>query len=119
MKNWFNAAWMGTALMFCAATLPAAETPDGRNWPSTVRHLITNQVIDVDGDTDREEQPEVGEDRIAGGGDRRSDRRQERHQSDDVGLSEPEKESGNRKHGDGKHQRAAELLRASEDLLHR
>lgn len=29
---------------------PAAETPDGRNWPSTVRHLITNQVIDVDGD---------------------------------------------------------------------
>jgi len=28
-----------------------AETPDGRNWPSTVRHLITNQVIDVDGDT--------------------------------------------------------------------
>jgi hypothetical protein len=30
---------------------PEAETPDGRNWPSTVRHLITNQVIDVDGDT--------------------------------------------------------------------
>jgi hypothetical protein len=30
---------------------PAAETPDGRNWPSTVRHLITNQVIDVDGNT--------------------------------------------------------------------
>jgi len=29
---------------------PEAETPDGRNWPSTVRHLITNQVIDVDGD---------------------------------------------------------------------
>jgi len=29
---------------------PAAETPDGRNWPSTVRHLITNQVIEVDGD---------------------------------------------------------------------
>lgn len=29
---------------------PAAETPDGRNWPSTVRHLITNQVIKVDGD---------------------------------------------------------------------
>jgi hypothetical protein len=27
-----------------------AETPDGRNWPSTVRHLITNQVIKVDGD---------------------------------------------------------------------
>ncbi len=28
-----------------------AETPDGRDWPSTVRHLITNQVIKVDGDT--------------------------------------------------------------------
>ena len=27
-----------------------AETPDGKNWPSTVRHLITNQVIKVDGD---------------------------------------------------------------------
>ena len=32
---------------------PKAETPDGKNWPSTVRHLITNQVIDVDGDTAR------------------------------------------------------------------
>lgn len=29
---------------------PAAQAPDGRNWPSTVRHLITNQVIEVDGD---------------------------------------------------------------------
>jgi len=29
---------------------PEAKTPDGRNWPSTVRHLITNQVIKVDGD---------------------------------------------------------------------
>ena len=29
---------------------PAAQTPDGRNWPSTVRHLITNQVIEVEGD---------------------------------------------------------------------
>lgn len=28
---------------------PAAQTPDGKNWPSTVRHLITNQVIEVDG----------------------------------------------------------------------
>jgi hypothetical protein len=28
---------------------PAAQTPDGRNWPSTVRHLITNQVIEVEG----------------------------------------------------------------------
>jgi hypothetical protein len=30
---------------------PAAETPEGRNWPSTVRHLITNQVVEVEGDT--------------------------------------------------------------------
>jgi hypothetical protein len=30
---------------------PEAQTPDGKNWPSTVRHLITNQVVDVDGDT--------------------------------------------------------------------
>jgi hypothetical protein len=30
---------------------PKAQTPDGKDWPSTVRHLITNQVIDVDGDT--------------------------------------------------------------------
>ena len=30
-----------------------AETPDGREWPSTVRHLITNQVIEIDGDTAR------------------------------------------------------------------
>ena len=27
-----------------------AETPDGKNWPSTVRHVITNQVVNVDGD---------------------------------------------------------------------
>lgn len=30
-----------------------AQTPDGREWPSTVRHLISNQVIDIDGDTAR------------------------------------------------------------------
>ncbi len=29
---------------------PPAQTPDGKNWPSTVRHLITNQVVKVDGD---------------------------------------------------------------------
>jgi hypothetical protein len=29
---------------------PAAQTPDGKNWPSTVRHLITNQIVEVDGD---------------------------------------------------------------------
>ena len=36
-------------------TRGAAEvkTPDGRDWPSTVRHLITNQVIEVDGDKAR------------------------------------------------------------------
>lgn len=28
-----------------------ATTPDGREWPSTVRHLITNQVVTVDGTT--------------------------------------------------------------------
>jgi hypothetical protein len=28
-----------------------ARTSDGKNWPSTVRHLITNQVVKVDGDT--------------------------------------------------------------------
>jgi hypothetical protein len=28
---------------------PAAETPEGKNWPSTVRHLITNQVVKVEG----------------------------------------------------------------------
>lgn len=28
-----------------------ARTTDGKNWPSTVRHLITNQVVKVDGDT--------------------------------------------------------------------
>jgi hypothetical protein len=30
-----------------------AQTPDGREWPSTVRHLVTNQVIEVDGDSAR------------------------------------------------------------------
>lgn len=28
-----------------------ATTPDGREWPSTVRHLITNQVVKVNGNT--------------------------------------------------------------------
>jgi hypothetical protein len=32
---------------------PKVRTPDGKDWPSTVRHLITNQVVDVDGDTAR------------------------------------------------------------------
>ena len=27
-----------------------AQTPDGKPWPSTVRHLVTNQVIEIDGD---------------------------------------------------------------------
>ena len=30
-----------------------AQTPDGREWPSTVRHLVTNQVIEINGDTAR------------------------------------------------------------------
>jgi len=30
---------------------PEAQTPEGKNWPSTVRHLITNQVVQVEGDT--------------------------------------------------------------------
>lgn len=30
-----------------------ATTPDGKEWPSTVRHLITNQVIEIDGNTAR------------------------------------------------------------------
>jgi hypothetical protein len=28
-----------------------ATTPDGREWPSTVRHLISNQVVVVEGNT--------------------------------------------------------------------
>lgn len=28
---------------------PEARTPEGENWPSTVRHLILNQVVEVDG----------------------------------------------------------------------
>src|SRR5687767_2130681 len=30
-----------------------AKTPDGREWPSTVRHLVTNQVIEINGNTAR------------------------------------------------------------------
>lgn len=30
-----------------------AKTPDGRDWPSTVRHLVTNQVIEINGNTAR------------------------------------------------------------------
>ena len=30
-----------------------AQTPDGREWPSTVRHLVTNQVIEINGDSAR------------------------------------------------------------------
>ena len=28
-----------------------AKTPEGKEWPSTVRHLITNQVVKVEGNT--------------------------------------------------------------------
>jgi len=30
-----------------------AQTEDGREWPPAVRHLVTNQVIEIDGDTAR------------------------------------------------------------------
>ncbi len=30
-----------------------ATTPDGREWTPAVRHLVTNQVIELDGDTAR------------------------------------------------------------------
>jgi hypothetical protein len=30
-----------------------AQTPDGKEWPPAVRHLVTNQVIEIDGDTAR------------------------------------------------------------------
>jgi len=28
-----------------------AQTPDGKEWPPMVRHIITNQVIEIEGDT--------------------------------------------------------------------
>jgi hypothetical protein len=43
--------FMATGTYDLTRGAPEAETPDGRNWPSTVRHLITNQVVDVDGNT--------------------------------------------------------------------
>ena len=43
--------FMATGTYDFTRDAPKAETPDGRNWPSTVRHLITNQVIKVEGDT--------------------------------------------------------------------
>lgn len=30
-----------------------AQTPDGKEWPVAVRHLVTNQVIELDGDSAR------------------------------------------------------------------
>lgn len=30
-----------------------AQTEDGREWPPAVRHLVTNQVIEINGDTAR------------------------------------------------------------------
>ena len=30
-----------------------AQTPEGKEWPPAVRHLVTNQVIELDGDTAR------------------------------------------------------------------
>jgi hypothetical protein len=43
--------FMATGTYDFTRDAPKAETPDGRNWPSTVRHLITNQVVKVEGDT--------------------------------------------------------------------
>jgi hypothetical protein len=30
-----------------------AQTPEGKEWPPAVRHLVTNQVIEINGDTAR------------------------------------------------------------------
>jgi hypothetical protein len=30
-----------------------AQTPDGKEWPPAVRHLVTNQVIEINGDNAR------------------------------------------------------------------
>ena len=30
-----------------------AQTPDGKEWPPSVRHLVTNQIIEINGDTAR------------------------------------------------------------------
>ena len=57
---------------------------------------------EADRDADREQHPEVGEDRVAGGGDEGD--------VEQVGLAEPKQHSGDRKHGDGQHQRPSERL---------
>jgi hypothetical protein len=42
--------FMATGTYDLTRGAPAAETRDGKNWPSTVRHLLTNQVVNVDED---------------------------------------------------------------------
>ena len=63
-----------------------------------------------DGDADREQQAEVREDRIAGGGDRRD--------IEQIGLAESQQQRGDRQHRDRQHQGAADLLQAGENVLH-
>jgi len=59
---------------------------------------------EADRDADCEQQSEVREDRIAGSGDKRD--------VEQVGLAEPEQQTGDRKHRDRQHQRPAERLQA-------
>ncbi len=63
------------------------------------------------GHADGEQQAQVGEDRVAGGG----------HEGDvqQVGLAQPQQQPGHRQHGDGQHQGAAQGLEEFERGLHR
>src|SRR5688572_9272829 len=65
---------------------------------------------DADRDADCEQDPEIGEDRLARGGDGR--------QVEEIGLSEAQQEAGNRQDCDRQHQSAPELLQAGEPALH-
>ena len=65
---------------------------------------------DADGDADREQDAEVREDGLPGGGDRR--------QVEQVRLPEPQQQARDGQHGDRQHQRAAELLQAGEQAAH-
>src|SRR5205085_9819892 len=65
---------------------------------------------EADGDADREEEAEVGEDRLARAGDEGD--------VEQVRLAEAEKEAGGGKHRDRQHQRAAQGLQAVERKSH-